>query len=129
MRQSPAKPPSVHSKVRSHVSRLVDGEPFSVRDLLALGPRAAVDKTLSRMVASGELVRPTRGVYAKPRINQTLGRQVPVEPESIVRVIARSTGARVGVHGAEAARRFGLSTQVPLRPVYATSGKSRTVHL
>lgn len=33
------------------------------------------------------------------------------------------------MHGAEASRRFGLSTQVPTQPVFYTTGSSRTVRL
>ena len=44
-------------------------------------------------------------------------------------VIARSNGETVQVHGAEAARRFRLSTQVPTAPVFHTSASSRTIRI
>ena len=43
--------------------------------------------------------------------------------------IAKKNGEIVQVHGAEAARRFKLSTQVPTLPVYYTSGSSRTIQI
>lgn len=118
---------SVPARVRGFMATLPEGEPFTVRELLTFGPRTSVDQALSRMVSTGELVRPARGVYARPQMNKTLGREVPVAPEKVVFALARSNGASLRVHGAEAARRFGLSTQVPLRRVYATSGRSRQV--
>jgi hypothetical protein len=33
----------------------------------------------------------------------------------------------IEVHGAEAAREFGLTNQVPMRPVFLTSGRSRVI--
>lgn len=120
---------SVAERVRAHVSSMASGEPFSVRELLGLGPRASIDQALSRMARGGEIERVARGFYARPLINETLGRMVPVEPEKVVAVIARTAGATVNVHGAEAARRFGLTTQMPMRKVYATTGRSRSVQL
>jgi len=120
---------SVAKRVRAHVLGVAPGEPFSVRELLALGSRASVDQALSRMARNGEIERVARGLYARPRVNETLGRTIPVEPEKVVAAIARASGAKLNVHGAEAARRFGLTTQVPMRQVYTTSGRSRRVHL
>lgn len=116
-------------RVRARVYGQAPGEPFSVRELLTLGPRASVDQALSRMTRGGEIERVVRGLYAKPQVNETLGRAVPVEPEKVLEVMARVANVKVTVHGAEAARRFGLTTQVPMRQVYMTSGPSRRVHL
>jgi hypothetical protein len=120
---------SVAERVRAYVSRMASGEPFSVRELLGLGPRTSIDQALSRMARGGEIERVARGFYARPVVNETLGRTVPVEPEKVVAAIARTAGATLNVHGAEAARRFGLTTQVPMRQVYATTGRSRSVQL
>lgn len=121
--------PSVAGAVRSYVNALAAGQAFSVRELLTLGPRASVDQALSRLHRSGELERPARGVYAKPRINRTLGRKVPTAPAQVIEAITRSSGAKVSIGGAEAARRLGFSTQVPMRSVYATTGRSRRLRL
>ena len=43
----------------------------------------------------------------------------------VLKVIARDHGETIQVHGAETARRFKLSTQVPTIPVFYTSGSSR----
>jgi hypothetical protein len=120
---------SVAERVRAQVSRTGSGEPFSVREFLGLGPRASVDQALSRMARGGEIERVARGYYARPQVNEKLGRTVPVEPEKVVAAMARTAGATLNVHGAEAARRFGLTTQVPMRQVYFTSGRSRRVRL
>ncbi len=113
--------------VRAHVSALPPGEPFTSPDLLRFGTRASVDQALSRLVRAGVIDRITRGVFARPRTNPYVGK-VPPAPEKVARALARASDSVMEVHGSEAAREFGLTTQVPMRPVYVTSGRSRIVH-
>ena len=51
------------------------------------------------------------------------------EPAAIAASMAKAQGASFQVHGAEAARRLELTTQVPTQPVYYTSGPSRRINL
>jgi hypothetical protein len=120
---------SVAERVRTRIARMRSGEPFSVRELLELGPRASVDQALSRMTRGGEIERLARGLYARPLVNKRLHRSIPVEPEKVIEAVARVSGANIGIQGAEAARRFGLTTQVPMRQVVYTSGRSRKIQL
>ena len=113
--------------VRAHVSALAPGEPFTSSDLLPVGTRASVDQALSRLVRAGVIDRITRGVFARPRTNPDVGK-VPPAPEEVARAVARSSDSVMEVHGAEAAREFGLTTQVPMRQVYLTSGRSRIIN-
>jgi hypothetical protein len=96
--------------------------------LLRHGTRAAVDQALTRLVRSGQLERAARGVYSRPRDSRLVG-AVPPEPRSVVEAIAASRGEHILTHGAEAARRFGLSTQTPLSPVFLTDGPSRSLRV
>ena len=50
-------------------------------------------------------------------------------PEEIVKAIVKSTGETIAVHGAEAARQLQLSTQVPVRLIFQTSGTTRTLKI
>ncbi len=50
-------------------------------------------------------------------------------PLKVVKTIAKTTGAIVQVHGAEAARRLGLTTQVPMKAVFVTSGPSKRIRV
>jgi len=112
--------------IREHVNALPEGEPFTSSDLLSVGTRASVDQALSRMVRSGVIQRITRGVFVRPRTNLYVGK-VPPAPERVAQAVARASGSVIEVHGAEAAREFGLTTQVPMRPVFLTSGRSRVI--
>ncbi|MDE2906143.1 MAG: DUF6088 family protein, partial [Acidobacteriota bacterium] len=104
------------------------GEPFTSERFLKHGSRSAVDRTLSRLAGRGEIQRLARGVFVRPRTSRFVGTVVPDVLE-VVETIARHNGETVQVHGAEAARRFKLSTQVPTAPVFHTSASSRTIRI
>ncbi len=112
--------------IRAHVHALPQGEPFTSSDLLSEGTRASVDQALSRMVRSGAIERIARGVFVRPRTNRYVGK-VPPAPEKVAQAVARASQSVIEVHGAEAAREFGLTTQVPMRSVFLTSGSSRVI--
>jgi hypothetical protein len=110
--------------IKALVEQLSVGEPFTTRVFMPLGPRTAVDQTLSRLVRAGAIARVGRGVFVKPRISAYVGAVTP-EPLKVAQAIASANGETVQVHGAEAARRLELSTQMPTRAVFYTSGASR----
>ncbi|MEW5804726.1 MAG: DUF6088 family protein [bacterium] len=119
---------STIQKIREKVGNLKVGKPYTTRDFLQFGSRAAVDQALARLVKAGILSRPTRGVYARLKKNPYVG-EIPPEPIAIAKAISKEVGAVVQVNGAEAARQMGLSTQVPVKTVFYTSGPSRHFHL
>jgi hypothetical protein len=119
---------STAQRVREYVMARALGEPFALVELRELGPRGAVDHALAYLKREEVIVNVTHGIYVRPRVNPLVGR-VPPSAESIVRTWATASQSVVEVHGAEAARQFGLTTQMPMRPVYITSGRSRTIQI
>lgn len=114
--------------IQAQLKRLPRGEPFTTHRFVGLGPRTAVHQALSRMVRAGSISRVARGVYVKPRISIYVGAVTP-EPLKVAQAIAAANGETMQVHGAEAARRMELSTQMPTRPIFYTSGTSRRVRV
>lgn len=114
----------VANAIRQHIENIPFGEPFTPTAFLEFGARASVDQTLSRLAKAGQILRIARGVYVRPKESRYIGKVLP-EPFKIAEAIARTTGATVQVHGAEAARRLEISTQVPTQPVFCTSGPNR----
>ncbi len=96
---------------------------FSPKDLLDLGARAAIDKVLSRLTKSGLIRKVARGIYDYPKTNDTIGVLSP-NVDDLVKLIASKTGDRIFHSGATATNLLGLSTQVPAKIAYATTGKS-----
>jgi len=119
---------SVAESIRNRVQRVQRGEPFTNSRFLKLGSRPAVDKALSRLVEEGLIERVTRGVFFRPEKSRYISNVLP-KVSRVIEVIAKSHGETIQVHGAEAVRRFKISTQMPTKPVYYTSGSSRVIHV
>jgi len=109
-----------------HGNGLPEGTPVVAKELLHLGSRAAVDQALSRLVRRGALMR--RAGHLRSPVESRFGARPPVASK-VVEAIAAQRGESVAPHGAAAANELGLTTQVPVREVYLTSGRSRRLKL
>jgi hypothetical protein len=114
-------------QVLSHAAALPEGSPLVAKELLHLGNRAAVDQVLSRLVQRGHLLRAGRGIYVLP-VESRFGARAP-STAKMVEGLASQRGETIVSHGASAANALGLTTQVPVRAVYLTSGPSRRLML
>lgn len=112
-------------QIMAHVEGLPADAGVSAKALLHLGNRAAVDQALSRLARRDRLVRAGRGLFLLP-VEGRFGKRAPTIEET-VRAIAVQSGEVIVASGAVAANRFGLTTQVPVRSIYLTSGRSRTI--
>ena len=114
-------------RILAHMTGLPEGAPVSAKGLLHLGNRAAVDQALSRLTERGQLIRAGRGVYMRP-IASRFGTRAP-SVEQAVEALATQKGEVIVSSGAAAANSLGLTTQVPVRFVYLTSGRNRKMRL
>lgn len=119
---------SVSKEIEKKIKGFKRGKPFRSSNFLNLGSRAAVDQALWRLVKAGGITRIKSGIFVKPEKNAYVGEVLP-GPEEVVRYFAHSSGNKIETNGAEAARRFGFSTQVSSQPVFLTNGPNRTFHL
>jgi len=114
-------------RILSHAEGLPEGSLLAAKGLLHLGNRAALDQALSRLAERGRLIRADRGVYLRP-IASRFGVRTP-SVEQAVGALAAQRGEIIVSNGAAAANALGLTTQTPIRSVYLTSGRSRTMSL
>lgn len=119
---------STSQAIRERIAAQSAGEPFTPTLFAGLGSRASVDQTLMRLTKEGRIERLGRGLYTVPQTSR-FGLKTMPSPDTVAQMLAATEGASIEVHGAEAARRFGFSTQVPAQPVFHTTGSSRTVQL
>lgn len=119
---------SVSQRIQAKIKGMPKGKPFTTNHLINLGSRCAVDKTLARLVEKGVIERITRGVFARPKESPFVGNVMPALSQ-VIEAIAKSRGETIQVHGAEAVRRFKISTQMPTRPIYYTNGPSREIQV
>jgi hypothetical protein len=114
--------------IRERIAAMPIGEPFTPTAFLDCGTRASVDQTLSRLIKAEAIERVTRGVFVRPEISRFVGKVSP-SPIQVAETVAKITGAVIQVHGAEAARRLELTTQVPTQSVFVTSGPSKRIRV
>ena len=114
-------------QVLEYATGLPEGTPLVAKELLHLGNRAAVDQVLSRLTRRGTLLRAGCGIYALP-VEGRFGVRAP-SAAKMVEGLASQRGETIVSHGAAAANALGLTTQVPIRSVYLTSGPSRSLKL
>ncbi len=119
---------STAQAIRERIAAQSAGEPFTPALFAGLGSRAAIDQTLMRLTQAGTLERVGRGLYTVPQASR-FGLKAMPSPQAVAQALAAGEGATIEVHGAEAARRFGFSTQVPAQPVFHTTGSSHRVRL
>jgi hypothetical protein len=114
-------------QILEHATRLPEGTAVAAKSLLHLGNRAAVDQALLRLSARGQMIRAGRGIYLLP-ITSRFGTRAP-SVEQAVEAVAAQRGEVIVSSGAAAANSLGLTTQVPVRSVYLTSGRTRKMNL
>ena len=103
-----------------------EGALLCPNNLLHLGSRAAVDQALSRLARKGELMRVCQGVYVRP--TQTQFGPCPPSIEKVIESLSSMLGETIVPCGGALANILGLTTQVPVRSVYLTSGRSRKLN-
>jgi len=119
---------SVDSMVLRRIESLGSGAVFTPADFTDLGSRVAVDHVLSRSARAGRIRKLARGVYDSPSRDSRLGALAP-STDAVARALAGRDASRLQPSGAHAANLLGLSDQVPVRAVYLTDGRTRTVQL
>ncbi|MFL9998775.1 DUF6088 family protein [Paraburkholderia sediminicola] len=118
--------------LRARILERIASDPDAVwtpADFAHLGSRAAVDKTLQRLVASGDLRRIDRGLYDRPRRSQLTRREVVPDYRAVIRAVTRRGNARFVVDGMTAANDLGLTTAVPARIEVLTDARLKPVKL
>jgi hypothetical protein len=114
---------SLTQQIFEYASKAPEGTPVTAKSLLHLGARAAVDQALARLVQRRQLIRAGRGVYVKPSESRFGTR--PPSTATLVRGFREQQGEIVAASGAAEANALGLTTQVPVREMFLTSGPTR----
>lgn len=119
----------VAQHIRNKLEEIPLGTPFTSRELIGLGKESNIRKVLERLVKEEEIIRMTRGIYARPKRNPYVSSPVPPSIEEVLKTITSQTGETLQYHGAEAVRQLGLSTQAPVKPIFLTNGRSRILSI
>jgi len=117
----------ITSAILAVAHALPEGGLLAPKEFLHLGSRAAIDQALTRLTHEGRLLRVGRGAYVAP-VQGRFGARPP-STESVVQALESVSGETIVPTGASEANSLGLTTQVPTREVFITSGSSRTMRL
>ena len=121
-----AKPRSLTQKILDHARGLPEGTPLQAGRLLHLGNRSAASRALSRLAKRGDLMRLGHGIYVLPVVSRW-GIAAPFSYPTVI-ALAEQRGDQIVDNPAQAAYNLDVSTQVPMREIYLTSGPSRILH-
>ena len=115
---------AVADKIMKRVRARGRGWVFTPKHFIDFGTRGSVDMTLSRLAQASQIRRIGRGLYDYPQLHDKLGALAP-DAEMIAQAVSAQSGDRLAPSAASAASGLGLSTQVPAKPSYATTGRTR----
>jgi len=119
---------SVDNKIINRIYGHAKGWVFTPAHFSDLGSRDAVASALRRHRQSGLIRQLARGLYDYPRTDTELGTLTP-SPDAVAKALAGRDAVRLQPSGAYAANLLGLSTQIPMKIVYLTDGRSSTVRI
>lgn len=110
------------SKIDRTISKLPHGSAFCVSDFTNNFSYELIKKSLQRLESEGKIRRVIRGVYDKPSFCEAINEYSVPYPDEIANALARNFNWVIAPTGNTALNVLGLSTQVPAKWVYITSG-------
>ena len=119
---------STNHIIEQKISRFKPGQIFSPSDFKELGSSTAIRKALSRLVEQGHVERMGQGIYVIPKNDKVFGKVLP-SMEQLAEALAKKDHVKIKPSGQYALNKVGLSTQVPMRLVFLTSGNSKRIQI
>jgi hypothetical protein len=117
---------TLEKHIITKIKKAKRGSLFFVEDFIKYGNTKTVSKVLERLVQNEQIHRVARGMYARLEVHPDFG-AIPPSVDAIAKAIARRDKAKIIPSGTLSLNLLGLSTQVPLNPVYLTNGSARKV--
>ena len=116
------------SEITKRIENMLEGQILFISDFSDLnGNEKVVSRALSAEEKKGNIVRLAKGMYLRPKSTR-FGIVYPSVDE-MVKAIAHRDKSKVQPCGMTALNMLGLSTQVPTKYTYLTSGSSRKLKL
>ncbi|MEO9511818.1 MAG: DUF6088 family protein [Flavobacteriaceae bacterium] len=118
---------SIDDQIENRIGQAKEGVIFFADDFSDLGSQSAIHTTLHRLEKRKVLSRISHGIYAKPKVSELLNQEILPSVEEVAKAIAKRDRAKLLPSGSYAQYVLGMSTQIPLKLVYYTDGKARTI--
>jgi len=105
------------------------GWSFSSRDLSVKFSRQEIDNTLSDLTQKGKIRRVVRGIYDYPKYSDLLSKNLSPDVDQVANAYARKFNWQIEPSGDSALNILGLSTQIPAKYIYLSSGPNKRYEL
>lgn len=119
---------STKIKIRHLIEQVGPGSFHFPEDFIQIARDEQIRLGLSRLVKEKFLMRLALGIYYYPKEDPYLGKVSPAL-EKVAQAIADRDKVKIQPTGAYALNMLGLSTQVPMKLAYFTSGPSRKIKI
>ena len=117
---------STKTRIRDLVKQAGQGSFHFPEDFIEVANDEQVRLALSRLAKEKLIIRLARGIYYYPKQDPYIGIVSP-SLERIAEVLAIRDRVKIRPTGAHALNKLGLSTQVPMKIAYFTSGPKRMI--
>ena len=118
---------SIDDQIENRIGKAKEGAIFFADAFSDLGSQSTIHTTLHRLEKRKVLSRISHGIYAKPKISKLLNQEILPSVEEVAKAIAKRDKAKLLPSGSYAQYVLGMSTQIPLKLVYYTDSKARTI--
>jgi hypothetical protein len=110
--------------IQNVIDNLPEGTAFVISDFADKTSNDNVRQIFSRLESEGEIRRILPGIYDKPAYSEILNENAAPNPNNVAEAIARKNNWTITPSGNVALNLLGLSTQVPAKWEYISSGPS-----
>ena len=111
--------------ISNKIAKMSPGTVFIVSDFLDTSTYDNIRKILIRLENEGEIRRILPGIYDKPVFSEILQEESAPDINSVAEAIARKNNWTIAPDGNTALNLLGLSTQVPAKWEYLSSGDTK----
>lgn len=103
---------------------------FSAESIRADCSIKMVKSVLRQLKKNKEISVISHDLYFRPgKCSYFPERPIPPSTDKIIKAVSKKTGETISVHGAVAINQIGLSTQMPVREIFYTTGRSRYIKI
>ena len=116
---------TIKQSIYNEIEKLPCGSVFVASDFLDFAGNDAIKQNLKRFADEGFIQRIAFGLYYKPKFSELLQENEAVDLNEAAKAIARNYNWSITPSGENSLNMLGLSTQVPARYEFISSGPYR----
>lgn len=120
---------SNHELAEKRIIDMPDGSVFTTSDFVDIAADNNLRQILSRLESEGKIRRILPGIYDKPAFSEILQEESSPDINSVAETIARKNNWTIAPDGNTALNLLGLSTQVPAKWEYLSSGDTKSYQI